>query len=289
MTAETLTRTAAAKINLTLEITGRRDDGYHSLQSLVAFTDICDTLTFTPAPTLTLDISGPNAHELAKEDSNLVLKAARFVQTHLQTNSGVSITLEKRIPMAAGLGGGSADAAATVDACMALWAQSGQAPPSDDALAYNLGADVPICRNEHAATMRGIGEFISEPVALPEAWVVMANPGVALSTAAVFNALSGNFATESETPAGFESVSALADFLNTRENSLTESAVQQAPQIGEVLTALGGQAGCLVARMSGSGATCFGLFGTEKEAAGCADRLTQANPEWWVQTSLLKG
>jgi len=287
--AETLTRTAAAKINLTLEITGRRNDGYHSLQSLVAFTDICDTLTFTPAPTLALDIRGPNAHGLASDQSNLVLKAARLVRAHLRTEDGVAITLEKHIPIAAGLGGGSADAAATVDACMTLWAQSGQPPLSDDALAFNLGADVPICRNGNAATMRGIGEVISEPVALPEAWVVLINPGVALSTAAVFAALSGNFTTESEPPAGFESVSALAEFLNTRENSLTESAVQQAPQIGEVLTALAGQAECLVARMSGSGATCFGLFGAEEDAAGCAGRLTQANPEWWIQTSPLKG
>ncbi len=288
MTAPALTRAAAAKINLTLEVTGRRSDGYHTLESLVAFTDIEDHLTFSPASEVALDVRGPEASALTGDESNLAVKAARLVQRHLNTTDGVAIALEKRIPLAAGLGGGSADAAATVDACMTLWAKNDQPAPSDDALAFELGADVPVCRFGQAAMMRGIGEQVSGPVQLPPAWVLLANPGVSVPTKDVFAAFPGDFCTGTADIPDLSDFSALIEFLRVRQNSLTGAAISIAPDIGRTLAALGDLKNCAAARMSGSGATCFGLFASQADADHGATVLADAYPAWWIRVSALK-
>jgi 4-diphosphocytidyl-2-C-methyl-D-erythritol kinase len=288
MTAPALTRAAAAKINLTLEITGRRADGYHTLDSLVAFTEVEDLLSFSPAPTISMELCGPHAGTLSGNASNLVQKAAQFLQLHLNTTKGVAITLEKNIPVAAGLGGGSADAAATLDGCLEMWGSSGDNRLSDADIASALGADVPVCRFRRAAMMRGIGEEISGPVALPSAWVVLVNPRVSVQTQDVFKAFSGTLRGGNASDPDLPTFSDLAEFVRSRGNSLAEAALKIAPAIGDALGVLKNDQDCAVAQMSGSGATCFGLFDSHTGALRCAAEVAAARPEWWVHESALK-
>ena len=283
MTAPALTRAAAAKVNLTLEVTGRREDGYHSLQSLVVFTDVTDTLSFTPASSLSLEINGPEAGSLEIGPSNLILRAARLVQQHLTTDAGFSITLDKRIPIQAGLGGGSADAAAAIEACWSTWAAPDSLEISDRTLAFELGADVPVCRLGRAAMMHGIGEKISPIKRLPPAWLVLVNPRVSVPTKAVFKFLDRPFATEDTGVPAIGDFGALADYVAARQNSLTSAAIRIAPTIEDALEALQNAGNCIAARMSGSGPTCFGLFETRPAADEAARSLAAAHPGWWVR------
>ncbi|MCX7888891.1 MAG: 4-(cytidine 5'-diphospho)-2-C-methyl-D-erythritol kinase [Rhodobacteraceae bacterium] len=269
---------APAKVNLTLHVTGRRADGYHLLDSLVVFADCGDRLRVEPGADLELVAEGPFAGALGPGADNLVLRAARL----MDPGRGARITLRKNLPVAAGLGGGSADAAATLRALAALWA----APLPDAAAAAGLGADVPVCLAGRPARMRGRGERI-EPVApLPEMALVLANPGERLATAEVFAALSArdNAPMPDQLPAwdGFE---ALVSFLAAQRNDLEPPARRLRPAIGDVLAALSAQPGCRLARMSGSGATCFGLFAARPAADAAADALRRARPGWWVEAA----
>lgn len=284
-----LTLAAAAKINLTLHITGRRSDGYHELESLIGFTDIADILTFKPASDIHLSISGPESASIEDDDHNLVIQAARLVQAHLGTETGVEIALEKNIPVAAGLGGGSADAAAAVSGCLALWGAPDTTPLSDTLLAEKLGADVPVCRYGRAAKVSGIGEHITPALHWPAAWLVLVNPRVSLSTAAVFQAFDGPFEPLDQQDA-FEGrdYPTFIEFLQHKKNSLTPSAFALAPTIVNVLEDLSALPDCDLARMSGSGATCFGLFETQGAAEKAAERLSKAQPGWWVRPSALR-
>lgn len=283
MTAVMLTRAAAAKVNLTLELTGRRGDGYHTLQSLVVFTDIADHLTFTPAKDLSLRIGGPEAGSLAADGSNLVLRAAELAQNHIGRPAGISIDLEKHIPLQAGLGGGSADAAAALSACLEAWSGEDAQPISDEALAFGLGADVPVCRYGKAAMMRGIGEVIAPVAGLPPAWLVLVNPRVSVPTADVFRAYDGSFSREDTGPSGLETFDALSAYVLSRGNDLTSAAERVAPAIGEILRLLQTTRGCAVARMSGSGPTCFGLYEARENAQHAAETLAAKHPAWWVR------
>ncbi|NKB44824.1 MAG: 4-(cytidine 5'-diphospho)-2-C-methyl-D-erythritol kinase, partial [Alphaproteobacteria bacterium] len=177
-----LTLAAAAKINLTLHVTGRRDDGYHDLESLIGFTDIADVLTFKSADTINLRVTGPEAEGVEPDERNLVVRAAHLMQKHLDVSTGIDIELVKNIPVAAGLGGGSADAAAAVSGCMALWGSQTSQPISDQTLASDLGADVPVCRYGRAAQISGIGESFAPALHWPPAWLVLANPRIPVST-----------------------------------------------------------------------------------------------------------
>ncbi|MBT5239069.1 MAG: 4-(cytidine 5'-diphospho)-2-C-methyl-D-erythritol kinase [Rhodospirillaceae bacterium] len=282
-----LTLAAAAKINLTLHITGRRDDGYHNLDSLIGFTDVADVLTFRAADTTTLRVTGAEAAGIDAADDNLVVRAARLMQTHLGVSAGMDIELEKNIPVAAGLGGGSADAAATVAGCMALWGSSTSDLISDQTLASDLGADVPVCRYGRAARISGIGETITPTPNWPTAWLVLANPRIPLSTADVFRAFDGKFAAAGDTTFDGADYSSFTAYIAERENCLTSTALAIAPIIGDVLDGLGALSGCSLARMSGSGPTCFGLFGTKEEADVGQQDLSQTHPDWWVRASPL--
>lgn len=271
-------RIARAKVNLALHVVGRRADGYHLLDSLVAFADFGDVVTVEPAPSLSLSITGPMAAGLSAGPDNLVLKAAQMLGNPL----GAAITLEKRLPIASGIGGGSADAAATMQALGALWGCA--LPDAGQVLA--LGADVPVCLAGQSCRMAGIGDQIS-PIALPPAHLVLVNPGVGLSTAAVFGALLCRDNPPLPPAAPMPDAVALAAYLGHCRNDLEAPALSLVPQIGAVLAALQGQTGCLLARMSGSGATCFGLFASASAAEAAATALRAQSGAWWVQATTM--
>jgi 4-diphosphocytidyl-2-C-methyl-D-erythritol kinase len=293
MNAAGLSRLAPAKINLFLHVTGRRPPqaaqaGYHELESLVVFAQdpaACDRVTVAPADDLRLTLAGPQAAALADTgDDNLVLRAARQLQAmngRTPSKGGAGIVLAKTLPVASGIGGGSADAAATLHALRALW----QIEIDDDALAriaLQLGADVPVCLLGHAAMMTGIGEQVSALPPLPPFWLVLANPGIALATAEVFGALAGRFGPSMPLERRPDSAADLAILLRARRNDLEAPARFLAPEIDPVLAALKAQGGCLLARLSGSGATCFGLFADKRDADFAARNLARAYPKWWV-------
>ncbi|MCW0234825.1 MAG: 4-(cytidine 5'-diphospho)-2-C-methyl-D-erythritol kinase [Ferrovibrio sp.] len=298
MTAAGLSRLAPAKINLFLHVTGRRpahaaQAGYHELESLVVFAQdpaACDRIAVAPADDLTLVLAGPQAAALPPDsDSNLVLRAARQLQTmngRAMREAGAAITLTKTLPVASGIGGGSADAAATLHALRALW----QIEVDDEALAraaLPLGADIPACLLGRAALMTGIGEELCALPPLPPFWLVLANPGVALATKDVFSALNaglgtGRFGMPMPLERRPDSAADLAILLRARRNDLEAPARFLAPEIDPVLAAVKAQAGCLLARLSGSGATCFGLFAEKRDADFAARNLARAYPKWWV-------
>jgi 4-diphosphocytidyl-2-C-methyl-D-erythritol kinase len=281
-----ITRNAPAKLNLTLEITGKRTDGYHLLDSLVAFTEYGDTIQAAEADTLSLTIDGPFGAALSPPSSdNLVLRAARKLADWAGIEPKGALTLTKRLPVASGIGGGSSDAAATLLALTELW----QLQPSDSDLAQlglALGADVPVCLAGRTARLRGIGEIIDPAPTLPPVPVVLVNPGVGLSTPEVFRARTGGFSAGAD-PDGILTSSptdaaALAHAIAPFGNDLTEAAISRLPIIATMLDQLADQADCLTARMSGSGATCFALFATNEAATSAAARISRTNPGWWV-------
>lgn len=275
---------AAAKVNLSLHVTGQRPDGYHLLDSLVVFADVGDGVSVAPAaelgPKLGLTLAGPAAEGLRAEADNLVLRAARA----FGVNAGAAITLEKHLPVASGIGGGSADAAAALRALARFW----DLPLPDAAAVLRLGADVPVCLQGRPVRMQGVGEIITPLPALPEGWLLLVNPGVGVSTPAVFRALprKDNPPMPAAVPP-FADLAALAGWLAAQRNDLELPAMALQPVIAQVKAALQAQPGCRIARMSGSGATCFGLFATKAEAEQAATALRQANPGWWVQAGAM--
>jgi 4-diphosphocytidyl-2-C-methyl-D-erythritol kinase len=277
--AEILTESAPAKINLYLHATGRREDGYHLLDSLVVFAETGDRLIATPAPNLSLSVTGPFAAGLAGETDNLVLRAARALAAEAGVVAAGRLTLEKNLPVASGIGGGSADAAAALRVLCRLW---GVRPAPDRLyhIALGLGADVPVCLFGRSARMSGVGERLQAAPRLPEAGIVLINPGVQVSTAAVFRARTDGFSAPAVLPAAWQDAASLAATLRTARNDLERPAKLLAPVIGDVLQAMAGDPNCLLARMSGSGATCFGLYGSAWAAQSATRGLTR--PGWWV-------
>ncbi len=274
-----ITIDAPAKINLALHVCGRRDDGYHLLDSLVIFAGIGDRISVAKADTLTLALTGPFAGSLTAEPDNLVLRAARLLAG--DSRRGAAITLEKILPVASGIGGGSSDAAATLLACAALWDLDANALRGAD-VAAALGADVPVCLTRTPALMRGIGEDITVIENLPPLWLVLANPNQPLATKAVFNALRGRFGPAMEPLPPRPDAARLLAYLERQRNDLTAPALELMPQIGVILNALASTTGCRLARLSGSGATCFGLYTEESAAQAAAKSLKTAYSGWWI-------
>lgn len=269
----TETEFAPAKVNLALHVTGRREDGYHLLDSLVAFAGVGDRVTLAPGEGLV--ITGPQAAALPVSGDNLCLKAAAAM------GGGVAVTLEKVLPVASGIGGGSADAAAVLRAM----ARMGRPLPAPEAV-LRLGADVPVCLAGRAVRMSGVGERLL-PVSLPPAWLVLVNPGVAVSTAEVFGALERRDNPAMPEVPKLRDAPELAAFLALARNDLEAPATALAPVITTVWNALTAQPGCLFARMSGSGATCFGLFADGPPAAAATRVLRAAHPGWWAEAAPL--
>jgi 4-diphosphocytidyl-2-C-methyl-D-erythritol kinase len=260
-----------AKVNLYLHVTGRRPDGYHLLDSLAVFPAIGDFLSAEPAESLSLTITGPFGATLAAEPNNLVLRAARL----LNPSGGAALQLQKNLPVASGIGGGSADAAAALRLLSRHWTLDAKLFD----LAASLGADIPVCLASRPARMSGIGELLSPAPVLPPFGIVLVNPGVAVSTPAIFRARVGTFSSAAELPKSWPNAAALADSLAKLTNDLEAPAITLAPAIGDVLAALRALPNCLLARMSGSGATCFGIFATASAAAEAAASITC--PGWW--------
>ena len=278
---------APAKINLSLRVLGRRADGYHEIESLVAFADIADILRLQVDDADRLEITGPFASKSGLAADNLVVKALGALRGRIDGLKAGRFLLEKNLPVAAGIGGGSADAAAA----FRLLARSNNIALTDPRLmtaARSVGADVPVCLDPHSRIMRGIGEVLSEPLDLPRFPAMLVNPGVALATRDVF----GNFATQKvgrglvDVPAGFD---ALIEFLGQQKNDLTDAAVACVPAIGEVLDRLRASPGNRLVRMSGSGPTCFALFSSSDEAAAAAKRLHSERENWWVCATTIGG
>jgi 4-diphosphocytidyl-2-C-methyl-D-erythritol kinase len=273
---------APAKINLYLHITGRRPDGYHLIDSLMAFTEAGDRLVVRPADALTLEIEGPFAAGLGAGEDNLVTRAARALAERAGVRARARMTLVKNLPIASGIGGGSSDAAASLKALVALWRLDADILADAEWAAARLGADAPVCLFAAPAQVSGIGERIRPAASLPSCAVVLVNPAVAVPTGPVFARRAGPFSPA----AGDLSAADLPSFvraLEARRNDLAAPALSLAPVIGASLEALQRAAGCRFARMSGSGATCFGLFDDDRAAAGAAVRIRDAHPEWWVQ------
>jgi 4-diphosphocytidyl-2-C-methyl-D-erythritol kinase len=279
---------APAKVNLYLHLTGRRADGYHLVDSLVAFADIGDRVTARPGASLSLTTAGPQAASLdAIGDDNLVLRAAHALARHAGIVPAAALRLEKNLPVAGGIGGGSSDAAAALRALHTLWRLAIDAA-TIARLGERLGADVPVCLCGSAAWVGGIGERLDPAPGLPEAGIVLANPRRALPTAAVFRARSGPFGDPAErfSPMPHTALE-LAAALEPCRNDLTSAALGLVPDIGNVLSALQRLPGALLARMSGSGATCFALFPDRAAAERACTTLAAAEPSWWCAAGSL--
>ena len=286
---ERFTDHAPAKVNLTLSVLGRRPDGYHDLESLVAFADVGDELSFAPDGELALTVTGPSAGEAGEAADNLVIKAALGLAARVPGLRLGTFHLDKRLPVAAGLGGGSADAAAA----LRLLARANDIAVYDARLfeaARATGADVPVCLDPRPRLMRGIGDNLSAPLALPPLPAVLVNPGVALSTKSVFIRW-----TPTAEPAAFDlskftaslSRDECLQLLALHGNDLESPAIALEPTVAEVLAALRALPGCRLARMSGSGATCFALFAAAAAAIEGAKTLAAAQPQWWVRATAL--
>ena len=279
---------APAKINLFLHVIGRRPDGYHLLESLVAFATIGDEITVADATEFQLEMAGPYGNSLNPTLENSTAAAAQFLAGVHRRNPDVHIRLTKNLPIASGVGGGSSDAASTLLACQRLWGIPTLPKMSDIATA--LGADVPVCLRRKPSLMSGIGETVEDINPLPTCDIVLVNPGIALQTASVFTALQPPYSQPRDIKPlqGWSHLSDLAAFLRATHNDLEGPALRQVPLIQVALTQLSAQPGCQLARMSGSGATCFGLFDTGADATRAAAQLAEKNPQWWVKAGQLK-
>jgi 4-diphosphocytidyl-2-C-methyl-D-erythritol kinase len=287
-----VTEAASAKVNLFLHVGERRTDGFHPLQSLAVFTGAGDVLRAEAAAQLSLALNGPFAAGLQAESDNLVLRAARALQSRVLaaeggTLVGASLTLTKNLPVASGIGGGSADAAAALRALKQLW----RLEIEDAALleiAATLGSDVPVCVPSAAASMEGRGEILTS-VPVPRLAMLLVNPGVAVPTRDVFAALRSRSGIGQGVPRdGFADAPALLDFLFSTRNDLEDPARALQPVIGEVLDRLAALPGVTLARMSGSGATCFALFADTAACEAAAATLRQAGPDWWIAPTVTR-
>lgn len=285
---------APAKINLCLHMTGRRDDGYHLIDSLVAFADTGDHVIIEPSPGFSFQVTGPFARDFppaalddGPQSANIVVRAARGFASLVRREPHVKITLQKNMPLASGIGGGSADAAATIWGLMEIWGIKAEALRDLDAFMLSLGADVPVCLRSEPRWMRGIGEKLSPAPQMGEVPVVLAHCGHPCATRDVFKSFAGPFTQAPAMAARFEDVHDLAASLSDARNDLTTAALDHVPDIVFTLDALQAQAGCLLARMSGSGASCFGIFADADLAMDAAARLREDHPGWWVRAATL--
>lgn len=291
--AERVTVFAPAKVNLTLHVTGQREDGYHLLDSLVVFADVGDTLELQRAEGFALRVEGPEAAHVPSTADNLVSSAIALTGMH----GNVQCTLTKRLPVSSGIGGGSADAAAALRGCLALESAKALSPEDMDPRALNfmpdilrLGADVPMCMMSETARVRGIGERITPERGLPRLHAVLVNPRCAVSTPSVFKAMTRreNPPMQTQVPR-FSNGAETVDWVSQQRNDLQDPALALEPAIADVIDALTSSPSCLLARMSGSGATCFGLFENADDARAATLWLRKRYPEWWVAKTVLGG
>jgi len=279
---------APAKLNLYLHVVGRRADGYHELDSLVAFATVADVVSAAPAERLTLRIDGPFAASAPGDETNLVLRAARALAAAAGVERGAALTLTKNLPAAAGLGGGSADAAACLRALCAIWAVD-LPPDRIAALALDLGADVPVCLLGEAAFVGGVGERLEVAPRLPPAALLLVNPGVPLPTHSVFRRFKGPLTESARFVEAPKDVDRLTAMLRDRRNDLEPPARELVPEIDRALALLRALPAARLARMTGSGASCFAIFASRAEAARAEALLRSAEPSWWAAAATFEG
>ncbi len=287
-----LSERAPAKVNLTLHVRGRREDGFHDLESLVVFAGVHDRLTLQPANDLSIEVAGPTAAAAGPSRDNSVLKATRALAAKVDGLRVGAFHLTKRLPAAAGIGGGSSDAAAALR-LLARLNQLSLDDPRVIAAAQETGSDVPVCLNPRARMMSGRGEIVGPPLALPPLFAVLLNPGVGLSTPDVFAQIGFKRGERSIWGAHpliepGERFDALIPKLRKGRNDMEDAASVLAPVIGHALAVLGAARGAKLARMSGSGATCFALFENCHAAARLARVIRRDHPGWWVRSTLLR-
>lgn len=292
--SQNLTIFAPAKINLFLHVTEKMDNGYHTLDSLISFANIGDEITIQPADQFSFTIKGPyaghftgDAQASTEKSTNLVVKAVFALSKALEKLPDFKITLTKNLPLSSGIGGGSANAAATIWGLMEWWKI-----PRDSKflpeLFLTLGADVPVCYYSQPARMQGIGDIITPVPKMPELSILLVNPGIPCSTQKIFTQYNPPlYSNDITMPSTFTSQADLIDFLKLQRNDLTETAENTVSEITQILSALNKQAGCQLSRLSGSGATCFGIFENEAAAQTAAKALSQSNPDWWIRASTL--
>ena len=289
--AVSLIERAPAKINLTLHIVGRRADGWHELESLVAFTRSGDTLALDPGPALRLTVDGPTAAASGDLDDNLVMRASRALAARVDGLTLGAFHLTKRLPVAAGIGGGSSDAAAA----LRLLARANDLDLDDRRLrsaAAETGADIPVCLDAVARVMTGVGDRLGPPITLPPLPALIVNPGVPLETRAVFARMAlepgwSNISGKHPHIDGRESATDMLLALKRGRNDMEDAACVLAPVVSDVLAVLGAAPGCRLARMSGSGATCFGLFVDCRAAARAKKTIRAVHPGWWIRSTIL--
>lgn len=288
-----LTVFAPAKINLYLHVTGRLDNGYHTLDSLVAFADIGDKIEISPAVDFHFSVDGPYAaafgqkeRDASPDSANLAVQAVWALARAAQKVPNMRISLTKNLPLASGLGGGSSDAAAVIWGLLEWWGISSKARYLPGLMA-RLGADVPVCLSCAPSRVRGIGDVMDPVPGLPEIPAVLVNPGKPCPTGHVFSRFDGKFKEPMALPENMHHAESFIDFLRHQENDLTQPAKETVPEIANILNTLEAQKGCGLARMSGSGATCFGLFSDEIFARLAAQNIARENPDWWVKSGWL--
>jgi 4-diphosphocytidyl-2-C-methyl-D-erythritol kinase len=278
---------AAAKVNLFLHVGDKREDGFHPLQSLAVFTTVGDVLSVAPAGGFSLTMDGPFAPSLQGESDNLVLRAARALAEASEVSAGAALALTKNLPVASGIGGGSADAAAALRLLTRLW----QIEPDAARLSHiaaSLGSDIPVCLAGTPSFMEGRGEIVTPVESFPAIALLLVNPGVAVATRDIFAALTARSGVGMKLSGGrFRDCADLLRFLEATGNDLEAPARALEPVIGEVLAALAALPGALFARMSGSGATCFAIFPDDESCARAAERLRRDHPGWWIAPTMV--
>ncbi|OUR77756.1 4-(cytidine 5'-diphospho)-2-C-methyl-D-erythritol kinase [Alphaproteobacteria bacterium 46_93_T64] len=276
-----LSKLARPKINLFLHITGKRADGYHLLESLVCFPEGGDKIRVQSEDQIIVSVSGPFANMLGPSQDNLVVLAAKLLQEQQNINMGAHIYLEKNLPVASGIGGGSSNAAICLQLLCELW----KVTPSNEELksiGEQIGADVPVCLYGRSALMKGIGEIIEPVSSLPDLYILLVNPLISVSTPSVFKTLNWDNKRNMFLPFGFSTdVDEFLGELENCTNDLQTPAISLVPEISSVLSAIDAQEGCRLSRMSGSGATCFGLFKTRELAERARVAILESHPDWW--------
>lgn len=281
MSPKHFTLLAPAKINLFLHITGKRPDGYHLLQSVVVFANVGDRLTFTRHDSLFIDVAGPFAGDVCAPRDNLIYKAAQALGENYKTAPTGQILLEKNLPVASGMGGGSSDAATTLKGLAQLWGL----PEEFDRMqkiAATLGADVPACLVRRPVWMEGVGEKMMRLPDIPDMHMVLVTPAVATPTPEVFRQFRGKFSPPIQFIGRRKTMGEWIADLKLYRNDLTDAAIAVSPEIKTALQSIADTPGCQIARLSGSGATCFGIYETPTAAHAAVNKLRQQHPEWWI-------
>lgn len=292
---KSLTVFAPAKVNLFLHVTGRNDKGFHLLDSLVAFADIGDRIKIEPSRDFSFNIKGPFAGSFQARDKdaspdsgNLVVRAAWELSRSVRRDLNCRMTLDKNLPLASGIGGGSSDAAAALWGLLELWGINPKnAVPQLDELMAGLGADVPVCLDCEPAMICGVSETVKLEQALPEIPVLLVHPPKPCETKHIFMQYDGGFKDAVSMPENLTDKDAFLDFIKAQDNVLTLPATAHVPEIASALELIEKQKGCLLSRMSGSGATCFGLFDSQEEVMDAAEAILLSHPDWWVRGGVL--